>query len=221
MAFDHTHPLGLPGLDHQIGFASVKLTDALPPLLEAEQSLLTDGVAPKRRTEIQAGRHAAHLAMEDLGFPASPVMRAPSRAPIWPTGLTGSISHNDVYAVSIVSKLSAYRSLGIDIEESEALDRDLWSVILHESELENLGNHPLPEALSAKVVFSAKESLFKALFPLTGQFLDFQDVCVELDFDRLEFNTSPARQGINIPSETQGSFHVSDEMILSLVRVLP
>lgn len=137
--------------------------------------------APKRRAEFLAGRHVAKLALERLGQRA-PVGRNLDGTPAWPSGVTGSISHGGGIVCAAVAPQRNYQSLGIDVERI-LLDRDGPEVaptvarpdelLLLRTALPHLG---FGERLT--LVFSCKESLFKCLFPLTRQFMEFEDARV-------------------------------------------
>ena len=82
-----------------------------------------------RRREYVAGRVAAHRAMEKLGLSARPVLSNRSRAPSWPRGLTGSLSHNDTTCIAAVARSSQVRSLGVDVEDDDPLAPDLVDTV--------------------------------------------------------------------------------------------
>lgn len=131
----------------------------------------------KRRREFTAGRTAARAAMADLGLPPAPVPMAPDRAPLWPEGLTGSIAHCATACIAAVAPLDQLRSIGIDIEEATPLAPDLWDTVLTPGERSWLDTCPPNDrGLLAKRIFSAKEAVYKAQYPLTGRVIDFQEV---------------------------------------------
>jgi len=99
----------------------------------------------------------------------------PRREPLWPAGTVGSISHSGTMAVAAVAPISLLATIGIDIEPAEALDPDLLGHICRPTELARLSNKP-DAGLRAKLIFSAKESVYKCLWPATRQFLEFSDV---------------------------------------------
>ncbi|PXG03701.1 4'-phosphopantetheinyl transferase, partial [Brucella abortus] len=110
--------------------------------------------------------------------------RGDDHAPIWPPGMVGSISHSKGCAIAVAARQSRYLGLGIDIErlQTESSARKIAPQILGESELRQL-----PEAGRAFLVslaFSAKESLFKALYPAVQQFQSFHAAAFSFDGDR-------------------------------------
>lgn len=124
-----------------------------------------------RRAEFAAGRRAAHSAMRALGLPERPVPMAIDRAPVWPPGLCGSISHAKGLALAAVAQGAQIAGIGIDIEPAEALAADLAAVILSPAEAA-----ALPDPTDRRAGFAAKEALFKALYPGVGTVFGFDAV---------------------------------------------
>ena len=153
-----------------------------PPVLPEEARAIARAV-DKRRAEFTAGRTAARLAMQRLGLMAQSVPSAPDRSPVWPAGLTGSISHAAGFCAVVLSR-NAGAPLGLDIEDPAPLDAELWPLVLTPAELTRLKDLP-PEArgAAAKRIFGIKEAAYKAQFPLTGAVIGFQALEVSLDPD--------------------------------------
>lgn len=128
---------------------------------------------PKRRSEFLAGRLVAALALRQAGL-AETVGRA-GRAPVWPAGVTGSITHSKDRAIAAVS--TRYLGVGLDCEALVAPDRamQLAAAIFTEAEA-RLRPEVLPFASFFTLVFSAKEALYKALSPRLGRVPDFLEV---------------------------------------------
>src|SRR5262249_37950297 len=90
--------------------------DAEPaPLFPAEEELVAQTV-PKRRYEFATGRRCARAALAQLGFPPAPLLAGPDRAPLWPDGVVGSITHTDSYRAAAVARAEQLCSVGIDAE---------------------------------------------------------------------------------------------------------
>jgi enterobactin synthetase component D len=135
--------------------------------------------ARKRRAEYLAGRHAAAQALRSLCLPET-VGRGVDGLPLWPVGATGSIAHGAGVACALAARRDGYRSLGVDVERvlGQAECVALAPAIARKDELLLLRG-ALCHARSGQrlsVLFSCKESLFKCLYPLTRQFLEFVDV---------------------------------------------
>ncbi len=126
----------------------------------------------KRKTEHLAGRIAAVSALSSRGVSTVPGV-GENGEPLWPTGLNGSISHSGHIAMAIVSENSL---VGIDYEaildEKEAFD--IKEGIVNSVESSLLLNRGLPFPLALTLAFSAKESLFKALFPRVKAYMGFE-----------------------------------------------
>ncbi|WP_329332592.1 4'-phosphopantetheinyl transferase superfamily protein [Streptomyces sp. NBC_00663] len=150
-------------------------------LYPEEAALVARSVA-KRRREFTLVRACARRAMEKLGVPPQPVLPGERGAPQWPAGLTGSMTHCDGYCAAALVRSTDLASLGIDAEPHGPLpDGVLASVSLPEerARLRRLaGTHPAIHW--DRLLFSAKESVYKAWFPLTGRWLDFAEADIEI-----------------------------------------
>ena len=119
---------------------------------------------PKRRAEFAAGRRAARAALRALGRPEVAIPAGDDRAPQWPEGIRGAITHDGGLALAAVT---AKGGIGIDLTEAAPLPGDTRRAILpHDSEQGF-------DALSERAGFSAKESLFKALYPFVETYFGF------------------------------------------------
>lgn len=130
-----------------------------PPLLPGEA---VRGI-PSRQREFAAGRAAARRCMADLGLPPQPVPAGDDRAPLWPPGLSGSITHSATACLAALTR--APMLLGLDIEPDVPLEKSLHSLILRPEERDS------PDPL---LLFSAKEAAYKAQYPLTRQLFGFE-----------------------------------------------
>jgi 4'-phosphopantetheinyl transferase EntD len=181
-------------------------TSTLDELLPDEFALVERAV-DKRVREFRAGRQCAHRALARLGQPLAPLLNDPSRAPRWPVGVVGSISHCVGLAAAVVASTSSQQALGIDVEIDSPIDRKLWSSITRAAELSWLDRlAPSRAGHVAKLLFSCKESFFKLQFPITRQMLGFEAVELQLGDVLLESSgvfaltilhdlPSPFRQG--------------------------
>jgi 4'-phosphopantetheinyl transferase EntD len=150
-----------------------------PPLLPDEQPFVANAV-DKRRREFAQGRHCARLALGQLGVCAQPILVGRDRQPEWPAGIVGSITHCAGVCAAAVARASDMAGLGIDAESAEPLTDDLLAYVCTLKEREQWrGAAPV----WPKLAFSAKESVYKCIFPCTGRFLDFLDVELSLRLD--------------------------------------
>ena len=131
----------------------------------------------KRLSDFSTGRYCAIKALEQLGIKDAIIPIGKDRAPIWPEGIVGSISHCDSLTGAIVAKSSDHVSLGLDIEEIGRVTPDLWDLVFTENEKNYLFRLSDEDILvQSTAIFSIKEAFYKFQHPLTKTFLDFLDV---------------------------------------------
>jgi 4'-phosphopantetheinyl transferase EntD len=149
-------------------------------LLMPEERASISHCAPQRVDDFSGGRLCAHRALAALGVRGFSLLSAPSRLPIWPATFTGSITHTPGYSAAVVGPRALFRSLGLDSEVVSAVHAKLWPRILSASELARVQQQPPAQReTSAALIFAAKEAFYKSQYPLTGQWLGFQDVQIE------------------------------------------
>lgn len=181
--------------------------------------------AAKRQSEFLAGRLCARQALQQLTGNATVPAVGADRAPCWPSGVVGSISHGDGWAGAIVAQQSDWRGLGLDLERllSPARARRLQASILTTAELERLAQVPTAQqAWLVSLTFSLKESLFKALYPLVLEQFYFHDAEL-LSYDPAGFAQLHLLRGLGpgwpAGSRCQGQFVQLGERLLSLVSI--
>jgi enterobactin synthetase component D len=133
----------------------------------------------KRQLEFAAGRYCASRALRYAGYEQEVELRVgEDKLPDWPPGWTGSISHCNSVTIAMAGQTSAHASLGVDVEEwvDMHVASNIQSEIGLPGEIALFQHLPLHRALT--VLFSAKEALYKALYPLVRQFFDFKAVQV-------------------------------------------
>ncbi len=138
-----------------------------------------------RKAEYLCGRVLAKFALSFYGYADSPVSADINRCPVWPNGITGSISHTDGYAICVIGKSCKISGVGIDIEAPFDLTtyHSISQVFVTPEETEYLAKTFSEEDLGwiGTAVFSSKESIFKCLYPKYGQYFDFEEaVLVEI-----------------------------------------
>lgn len=141
----------------------------------------------KRQAEYLAARLCAREALRlQTGHAGLPTAQEQSRAPLWPAHSCGSLSHSHGLSAAIVGDSQHWQNFGLDIEKPLSIERAqrLYSTILTPTEQQYYQHLDAQSAAwYVTYVFSFKESLFKALNPLTGVYFTFQDAQV-LDFKR-------------------------------------
>ena len=137
----------------------------------------------RRRREFASGRLLARALFAELGLPPHlAVAVGRNRCPVWPEGLVGSITHTTSWAAVAVARGEVVSSLGCDLELDRPLPRHLWRLVCSPAEQRFLAGRPeVDRGRLATLLFSAKECVYKAQYPITGCALGFGDVEVELD----------------------------------------
>jgi enterobactin synthetase component D len=153
-------------------FDAVARTIELPSALQR--------AIPKRQREFLAGRLCAREAMRSIspGHSLETVGIGTNREPVWPRALVGSVTHSGGFAAAAVARRADHRSIGIDGEAliSDAVAASVTSTIARANEIDKLALATgMDRTTILTLVFSAKESLFKCLFPLVGRYFDFAD----------------------------------------------
>jgi 4'-phosphopantetheinyl transferase EntD len=151
-------------------------------LFPAEEALLARSV-DRRRREFGTARRCAREALARLGHPPAPLLRGERGMPLWPDGVVGSITHCDGYRAAVVAPAAGMRSIGIDAEPDEPLPDGVLGAVASAAERDHV--HRLltddPRVRWDRLLFSAKESVYKAWFPLTRRWLDFTEAEVTID----------------------------------------
>ncbi|MFJ4834676.1 4'-phosphopantetheinyl transferase [Streptomyces sp. NPDC088747] len=153
-------------------------------LYPEEQALLTRAVE-KRRREFTTVRGCARRAMEKLGVAPAPILPGERGAPQWPAGLIGSMTHCDGYSAAALARATDLASLGIDAEPHLALPDGVLDAVALPTEVDRLAGLAarIPEVHWDRLLFSAKESVYKAWYPLTAKWLDFSEADIDILVD--------------------------------------
>jgi 4'-phosphopantetheinyl transferase EntD len=118
----------------------------------------------------------------EVGIEGFSLLPAKDRQPVWPTGIAGSITHTEGYSAAVVIRRGSVRSVGLDAERIAAVHEGLWPRICAPSELASLRDFPgAQRGERAAVTFAAKEAFYKSQFALTGEWIGFEDVVVDLE----------------------------------------
>ncbi|MFG2549827.1 4'-phosphopantetheinyl transferase [Streptomyces sp. NPDC048581] len=178
-------------------------------LYPEEEAVVAKAVA-KRRREFAVVRSCARHAMEKLGVPPQPILPGERGAPSWPAGLVGSMTHCDGYHAAALVRAADLASLGIDAEPHQTLPEGVLPAVALPAEEERLrrlaGDHPAVHW--DRLLFSAKESVYKAWFPLTGKWLDFTEADIDLFADPGEQYGGGFRARLLVPGPTVGDRRV-------------
>lgn len=162
--------------------AGVAVADATGPLpgeaLLPEEEPQVAKAVDKRRAEFTTVRTCARIALAELGRPPVPLLSGPRREPLWPAGIVGSLTHCDGYRAAAVAPAELLASIGIDAEPHAALPGGILERV--SLPRERAGLDRLPAGVHwDRLLFSAKESVYKTWFPLAGRWLGFEEATVE------------------------------------------
>lgn len=146
-----------------------------------ERTLVSQSM-DQRKSEFGDARWCAHQALAELGAPADePILRGERGMPLWPEGYVGSITHTNGFRAAVAARAKDVRSLGLDAEPSEPLPEGVLNAIARPEELRR--NEELKASgimYADRLLFCAKEATYKAWFPLTQRFLDFDEAEIDL-----------------------------------------
>jgi 4'-phosphopantetheinyl transferase EntD len=199
--------------------------DPPEPVLFPEEELAIIHADDKRRKEFSTARVCAHDALRKLGMRPSPVLPGLRGEPQWPPGVVGSITHCAGYRGAVLGISSKVMTIGIDAEPNEALVHGVLDAVSLPEERESLrklaAHHP--HVHWDRLLFSAKESVYKAWFPLTKRWLDFEDVMISIDPAHGNFSawlrvTGPRVRGQRITAFS-GRWVVDTGLILTAIVV--
>jgi 4'-phosphopantetheinyl transferase EntD len=182
----------------------------------AEELATLGPAAEQRAAEFVAGRHCARLALSQLGVEPTVILRGAKGAPSWPAGTVGSIAHGAGHAIAVVARSERYAALGFDIERRRGVTLDLHRLLFTAAE-----HAQAIEPDLATVLFSAKESIYKAVFPRLCRWIDFTEVTVRVDGPSASFRAYPvlAESDLALLLSGTGSFTVQDDTVMTLFRI--
>lgn len=143
-------------------------------LTAIEADHLKEFLNEQRKQEFLLGRLAANFAIQKT-LKTNKIFiinQDASRAPIWPSDLIGSISHSDSLIIAVACKKDAYLSVGIDIEKKGRTRPEVGRFILTDLDIKSVDG--ISESDLLTLIFSAKESLYKALYPLVNKYFGFK-----------------------------------------------
>lgn len=156
----------------------VEVSGDLPDALvwPGEESAVR-GADAGRVAEFTTTRQCARLALRQLGCPDHGIPAGPDREPLWPSGVVGSLTHCDGVRAAAVACSVDVRAVGIDAEPHAVTEVGVLDVAASVSEIEMLDTltASMSDVAWDRVLFSAKEAIFKAWFPLTRQWLGYTD----------------------------------------------
>ena len=189
-------------------------------LLPSEAVVVEKAVANRRR-EFTTVRHCARLAFAKLGVPYVPLVPGERGAPSWPSTVVGSMTHCAGYRAAVVAHATELRSVGVDAEPHGELPEGVLDAVSLPAERRHLAG--LPSGVHwDRLLFSAKESVYKAWFPITRRWLGFEEASLEFapdgTFSARLLVPGPVLDGVELTGFA-GRWLVDDGLVLTAIAV--
>ncbi len=166
------------------GVVAVEAFEDMPgePVFPGEEDLVANVVEGRRR-EFVTTRRCAREALAKIGHSPAAIRPDPRREPLWPAGVVGSITHTTGFRAAAVAPRYVLAGIAIDTEQNEPLPDGVEDLVTVPGEPEMLAApaRSFPVMHWGRLLFSAKESVYKAWYPLTGRWLGFEDAGVTID----------------------------------------
>jgi len=178
------------------------------PLFPQEEAAIARSV-PKRRSEFRSARGCARTALARLGLDRPPMVPGPAGAPSWPPGVVGSMTHCAGYRAAAAARADDVAGVGIDAEPNAPLPSGVLDTVSSPGEREHLVALAAtrPDVCWDRLLFSAKESVYKTWFPLTGLWLGFEEAELRFDPDAGTLAADLLRPGLHRAGRPVGSLH--------------
>jgi len=190
-----------------------------------EEKWIVRQAIESRRREFTTARACARSALAQLGLPAQSIPVGTHGNPEWPTGIVGSISHCDGYRAAAVTRTCDFATIGIDAEPNRQLPNGVLEAIASREELERVRGlmRDAPGVCWDRLLFSIKEAVYKAWFPLTGRSLGFEDASIQVDRARQEFSAQLQVAGFTLggtgQSSLSGRWLVGDGLVAAAIAL--
>ncbi|MGW6444337.1 4'-phosphopantetheinyl transferase family protein [Lentzea sp. NPDC055074] len=162
-----------------------RFNDDEPVELFPEEEAQLGNAVPKRRFEFSTVRACAREAMRALDVAPAAILPGPKREPLWPEGVVGSLTHCAGYRAAALAMNTDFETIGIDAEPHKPAPDGVLGAIAIPAEIGRMAGLQAadPKICWDRLLFSAKESTYKAWFPLTRRWLGFEDADITLDPD--------------------------------------
>ena len=211
----------LQGFPLPVGVGVRSVDGPAPSMYAAEEEALGPRAMPERRRLFALGRAAARDALSEIGLQPVAIPRLADGAPAWPSGLVGAISHTRAVAVAVAGLRHDYVGLGIDLEELDrGIREDIARLVCRPAEMDWVrGGNGTKRLL---MLFSAKESIFKALYPIERVWLGFSDAELTWDEARGSFLARVLKQfGAGYPEgfQLEVACTVGEDWVLTSAHV--
>ncbi|MFF8290539.1 4'-phosphopantetheinyl transferase [Streptomyces sp. NPDC016309] len=186
-----------------------------------EESAALGEVGEPRRREFTTVRHCARRAIGALGLAPVPLPPGTRGAPRWPDGVVGSMTHCAGYRAAAAARRAEVRTLGIDAEPHAPLPEGVLEYIALPEEASHVArlSRRSPDVCWDRLLFCAKEAVYKAWFPATHQWLGFDGALIVPATDG-SFHVrvlAQRPQPAGVPVQFTGRWVVRDGLVLASV----
>ena len=193
-------------------------------LFSEEEQVIAHAVASRRR-DYTAVRSCARACLARLGYPPAPILPGIGGAPTWPAGIRGSMTHCTGYAAAAVGTVSQISTIGIDAEPDKPLPDRVLDLIATPAEQDHLAMiQPAPDSPNwDRLLFSAKEAVYKAWFPLVGDWLDHQQAEIRFHPQQRTLTALLLRDGLTVAGRQVRRLHgrwIQQQGILATAIIL-
>lgn len=210
-----------------IEYAITEIADYEGQMAYPEEMSMIKRARKRRKVEFVAGRLTVKEILSRFGVEKYPILAGHYREPIWPSGIVGSISHCAQYCFVAAAKKDHYISIGVDVEPNEPLHESLEHIICTVKEKrwvfeQNLNlKKAVHDVYWRRMIFSAKESVYKCVFPLIFKHLDFHEVMIGISEDRKNFIVQPISdhldyQVVQLLAKIKGFFEIANGHIYTM-----
>lgn len=213
-------PTSIPSIFQNSGlnaFAADFNSEHYSPSLHAELNLplpsALETAFDKRKSEFLAGRYCAREALVPFSIEPSFILgRGAGHAPIWPDEMIGSITHSQNKCFVVTGKERPLRSVGIDSEDLMSRKNEIERIeklisCLSEGRVLDELSKKIERAVGIGILFTVKESAYKAIFPITQNCSPFTDIEItEIDLEQGKASWQTTRDlGFGFPKRTDGN----------------
>ncbi len=197
--------------------------DTVPAPLFAQEEEQVARAVDKRRREFATARRCAREALAAYGFAPAPLLSGERGQPMWPAGMVGSITHCAGYRAAVVARDRDLAAVGVDAEPHQPLPDGILETVALPSEQARLRRLAETDAGVCwdRVLFCAKESVYKAWYPLARRWLDFVEADIVFAPARATFTATVLVDAPRQLSRFDGRFAVSAGLIVTAVTVPP
>lgn len=200
------------------------VTDASESTMFPEEAQHVAKAVDKRRREYATVRHCARQAFAELGIPPAPLLNGERGAPRWPDGVVGSMTHCAGYRAAVVARKTDIHTVGIDAEPHGPLPDGVLSVISRDEEKVRLAELTAADDSVHwdRMLFCAKETVYKAWYPLTHKWLGFEEASITLaqdgTFEAKLLVPGPIIAGEQVDGFT-GRWIVGDGLVITAIAI--